>query len=37
MNQFRKKGLVSYNGGLRINSKLVTEFLQSRPMSVKKA
>jgi CRP-like cAMP-binding protein len=36
MNQFRKKGLVSYNGGLRINSKLVTEFLQSRPMSVKK-
>ena len=37
MNQFKKKGLVSYNGGLRINSKLVIEFLQSRPMSVKKA
>jgi CRP/FNR family transcriptional regulator, cyclic AMP receptor protein len=37
MNQFRRKGLVSYNGGLRIKSKRVIEFLQSRPMSVKKA
>jgi CRP/FNR family transcriptional regulator, cyclic AMP receptor protein len=36
MNDFRKKGLVSYNGGLRINSELVIRFLQTRPMSVKK-
>jgi CRP/FNR family transcriptional regulator, cyclic AMP receptor protein len=36
MNQFKKKGLVSYNGGLQINHALVVEFLQSRPMSVKK-
>jgi CRP-like cAMP-binding protein len=34
MNRFRKKGLVSYNGGLQINSALVVGFLQSRPMSV---
>jgi CRP/FNR family cyclic AMP-dependent transcriptional regulator len=36
MNNFKKKGLVSYNGGLKINKALVTEFLQNRPMSVKK-
>src|ERR1700691_2719222 len=36
MNDFRKKGLVTYNGGLKINSALVIAFLQSRPMSVKK-
>jgi CRP-like cAMP-binding protein len=34
MNGFRKKGLVRYNGGLQVNSALVTGFLQSRPMSV---
>ena len=34
MNGFRKKGLVRYNGGLQINSALITSFLQSRPMSV---
>jgi CRP/FNR family cyclic AMP-dependent transcriptional regulator len=37
MNEFRKKGLVSYNGGLQIHSALVIEFLKNRPMSVKKA
>ena len=31
---FRKKGFVSYNGALRVNSALITAFLQSRPMSV---
>jgi CRP/FNR family cyclic AMP-dependent transcriptional regulator len=36
MNEFKKKGLVSYNGGLQVNKALVFEFLQSRPMSVKK-
>ena len=36
MNAFKKKGLVSYNGGLQVNDALVVEFLQSRPMSVKK-
>jgi len=36
MNAFKKKGLVSYNGGLQVNDALVTAFLQSRPMSVKK-
>jgi CRP/FNR family cyclic AMP-dependent transcriptional regulator len=36
MNQFKKKGMVSYNGGLQINSALVTAFLENRPMSVKK-
>jgi CRP/FNR family cyclic AMP-dependent transcriptional regulator len=36
MNQFKKKGMVSYNGGLQINSSLVTAFLENRPMSVKK-
>ena len=36
MNDFKKKGLVSYNGGLKINSERLTEFLQNRPMSVKK-
>ena len=35
MSGFRKKGFVSYNGGLQINSALITSFLQSRPMSVK--
>jgi CRP/FNR family transcriptional regulator, cyclic AMP receptor protein len=36
MNEFRKKGLVRYNGGLQVNSALVLAFLQNRPMSVKK-
>jgi CRP/FNR family cyclic AMP-dependent transcriptional regulator len=36
MNAFKKKGLVSYNGGLQVNDALVIAFLQSRPMSVKK-
>ncbi len=36
MNDFRKKGLVSYNGGLQINSARLMEFLENRPMSVKK-
>jgi CRP-like cAMP-binding protein len=35
MNGFRKKGFVRYNGDLQINSALITNFLQSRPMSVK--
>jgi CRP/FNR family cyclic AMP-dependent transcriptional regulator len=34
MNLFKKKGLVSYNGGLQINSELISAFLQNRPMSV---
>ena len=36
MNEFKKKGLVSYNGGLKINSAQVIAFLENRPMSVKK-
>jgi CRP-like cAMP-binding protein len=36
MNNFKKKGLVSYNGGLQVNSALVKAFLENRPMSVKK-
>jgi CRP-like cAMP-binding protein len=36
MNDFRKKGLVSYNGGLQIHSARIIEFLENRPMSVKK-
>jgi CRP/FNR family cyclic AMP-dependent transcriptional regulator len=36
MNDFRKKGLVNYNGGLKINSAQIIAFLQERPMSVKK-
>ena len=36
MNDFKKKGLVSYNGGLQIHSALVIAFLENRPMSVKK-
>ena len=35
MSGFRKKGFVSYNGGLQINRALIISFLQSRPMSVK--
>jgi CRP/FNR family cyclic AMP-dependent transcriptional regulator len=35
MNGFRQKGLVSYNGGLQINSALIVKFLKSRPLSVK--
>jgi len=35
MSGFRRKGFVSYNGGLQINSALIISFLQSRPMSVK--
>jgi len=31
---FKKKGFVSYNGGLQINRELIISFLQSRPMSV---
>jgi CRP/FNR family cyclic AMP-dependent transcriptional regulator len=34
MNEFRKKGFVSYNGGLQVNSALLAGFLQSRPMSI---
>lgn len=37
MNEFKKKGMVSYNGGLQINSALVAAFLDHRPLSVKKA
>jgi CRP/FNR family transcriptional regulator, cyclic AMP receptor protein len=37
MNGFKKKGLVSYNGGLQIHTAQVVEFLLNRPMSVKKA
>jgi len=36
MNQFKKKGLVSYNGGLQVNSAQVAAFLENRPLSVKK-
>jgi CRP/FNR family cyclic AMP-dependent transcriptional regulator len=35
MNGFKKKGFVRYNGGLQVDSPLIVEFLQSRPMSVK--
>jgi CRP/FNR family transcriptional regulator, cyclic AMP receptor protein len=34
MNEFRKKGFVSYNGGLQIDCARLIGFLQSRPMSV---
>jgi CRP/FNR family cyclic AMP-dependent transcriptional regulator len=34
MNAFKKKGFVSYNGGLQINSALIRAFLQNRPMSI---
>ncbi len=34
MGAFKKKGFVQYNGGLQINSVLISSFLQSRPMSV---
>jgi CRP-like cAMP-binding protein len=34
MNDFKKKDFVRYNGGLQINVKLITAFLQTRPMSV---
>jgi CRP/FNR family cyclic AMP-dependent transcriptional regulator len=36
MNEFKKKGLVSYNGGLQINKAQVVAYLENRPMSVKK-
>jgi len=36
MNEFRKKGLVRYNGGLQVNKALIIAFLEKRPMSVKK-
>ena len=36
MSGFRKKGFVSYNGGLQINGALITSFLESRPLSVNK-
>jgi len=34
MSGFKKKGFVSYNGGLQINNALIIGFLQSRPMSI---
>ena len=34
MSSFKKKGFVHYNGGLQINSTLISAFLQNRPMSV---
>jgi CRP-like cAMP-binding protein len=34
MSSFKKKGFVHYNGGLQIDSALISGFLQSRPMSV---
>ena len=34
MNAFKKKGFVNYNGGLQINSALISSFLLNRPMSV---
>src|SRR6202158_2993215 len=34
MNAFKKRGFVHYNGGLQIDSALISSFLQSRPMSV---
>ncbi len=37
MNEFKKKGLVSYNGGLRIHNVHLVEYLQNRPMSVKRS
>jgi CRP/FNR family transcriptional regulator, cyclic AMP receptor protein len=37
MNEFKKKGLVSYNGGLQINGPRVIAFLKNRPLSVKKS
>jgi CRP-like cAMP-binding protein len=36
MSGFKNKGFVSYNGGLQINSALITGFLQGRPLSVKR-
>ena len=36
MNEFKRKGLVSYNGGLQIHSAQVIAFLENRPMSVKR-
>ena len=34
MNGFKKKGFVYYNGGLQIDSALISAFLHDRPMSV---
>src|SRR4029077_6296173 len=34
MNVFKKKGFVYYNGGLQINSALISAFLHHRPMPV---
>ncbi|MGA3107364.1 MAG: Crp/Fnr family transcriptional regulator [Terriglobales bacterium] len=34
MNAFKKKGFVSYNCGLQVNSALISAFLQTRPMSI---
>src|SRR6202795_3511081 len=34
MNEFKRRGFLRYNGGLQINGPLMTNFLQSRPMSV---
>jgi hypothetical protein len=36
MNEFKKKGMVSYNGGLKVNKEMVAAFLENRPLSVKK-
>jgi CRP/FNR family cyclic AMP-dependent transcriptional regulator len=36
MNEFKKKGMVSYNGGLQVHNAQVIAFLENRPMSVKK-
>src|SRR5579863_8818565 len=36
MNDFKKNGLVSDNGGLQIHKAQVVEFLQNRPLSVKR-
>jgi hypothetical protein len=33
--EFKRRGLVSYNGGLQIHTTPVIEFLKNRPMSVK--
>lgn len=35
MNEFKKNGLVSYNGGLKVNKALLIAFLKNRPMSIK--
>jgi CRP/FNR family cyclic AMP-dependent transcriptional regulator len=34
MNEFKRKGFVSYNGASQVNSPLIIAFLQSRPLSI---